>query len=179
MGRIAVYKTKPTATKSGVSNIAHLSGKKGIYHIYENSTRVYVGSSTSDLYKTILRHFQQWEDSNQEKRISYKDRLGKFSYTVQIEEMDGKTQKEIENREYQLIAKYQPRDNKLRKYCNVITGECKSKVEKAKEAIKKNKKNAAIQKAQPKRAAAKKVAKKAVSKKRAPKNKIDASDIPF
>ena len=47
-------------------------GKSGVYLIYKGENLRYVGFSAYDLYKTMYRHFQSWEDSNQ-RRVVYKN----------------------------------------------------------------------------------------------------------
>lgn len=39
--------------------------RSGMYEIYKGSELVYIGFSGVDLYKTIQRHFQAWEDEEQ------------------------------------------------------------------------------------------------------------------
>lgn len=105
---IPVYKELPTKSKNGKSNIAWSRGKKGVYIIKEDNKIVYVGYSVSNLYKTIIRHFQEWNDSSQEGRVSYRSRLNKHRYTVRIIIADQSRASKLEKG---LIEKYQPRDN--------------------------------------------------------------------
>jgi excinuclease UvrABC nuclease subunit len=103
--KIKLYK------KDGGFNILHLKGKSGVYLIYQKNKLVYVGrSSTNRLYKTITRHFQQWNDKAQEGRISYHtDKKTDFSIKVYI------TKKaDAYPLECSLILRYRPRDNKYK-----------------------------------------------------------------
>lgn len=183
MGRIAVYRKKPTATERGVTNIAHLKDKKGVYKIFENASLVYIGSSTKDLYTTILRHFQEWNDKDQRERISYKNDLQKNSYTVQVELMDRKTAEQIKDREYKLTAAKNPRDNKNVLVCET-TGKKKScliitKTERAKEEVKRAKKKAAHKKKVASKTPLKKVLKKKSTIKKRTIKKKEIDDVPF
>lgn len=100
-----VYKDQET----GKTNLTDLRGKAGVYTIWEGSKRVYIGHSRSDLYKTILRHFQEWRDRAQPTRISYRGKLNKHTYRV-----SGFLTKPTDAipLETELLLKYRPRDNK-------------------------------------------------------------------
>jgi excinuclease UvrABC nuclease subunit len=56
----------------GKTAINKLRGKSGVYFIKKRGDTKprYVGRSGSDLYKTITRHFQSWNDRTQE-RVTY------------------------------------------------------------------------------------------------------------
>ncbi|WP_052592666.1 GIY-YIG nuclease family protein [Aureispira sp. CCB-QB1] len=138
--RKPVYKKIPRNGKNGITNLTEYRYKKGVYFIYENGKLVYIGSSASDLYKTISRHFQNWKDTRQLRRISYRQKLGKKSYTFSVKLMPRHSKKGIEKEEYKLVNKYTPRDNKLDLYCNITGSDCESKVSKAKELVQKKKK---------------------------------------
>lgn len=112
--RVEVYKKYPSSGKNGKTNIKFFQNKKGVYKIYEDSKLVYVGNSRSNLYRTVLRHFQGWNDSNQLDRISYKDRLLKKKYKVEF--IVTKTRDEAIFLESALIEKFKPRDNKQLNY---------------------------------------------------------------
>lgn len=78
--------------------------KSGVYMIFKNKTLRYVGFSASDVYKSLYRHFQTWNDRTQA-RVVYKNLEGikvRIIYT-------GK--KEAANLEKGLIIKYKPTDN--------------------------------------------------------------------
>ena len=142
MAQKTVYKELPQNGKNGKTNLAHLKDKKGLYKLYENGKLIYIGSSASNLYKTILRHFQTWSDTKQLRRISYKDKLGKYEYTYEVKLMGTSNNDKIALEEYKLVKKHQPRDNKLDLYCGLTGAECQSKLDIAKEKLKKKKKKA-------------------------------------
>jgi hypothetical protein len=82
-----------------------------------------------------MRHFQQWDDSRQIKRISYRDQLGRKSYSVEITLYPRKAADKITAEEYRLIRKHRPRDNKLDVYCDMTGNNCESKLLRATEAV--------------------------------------------
>ena len=43
--------------------------KTGVYLIKQDSKIVYVGYSIGSLYKTIYRHFQDWNDKAQDRKV--------------------------------------------------------------------------------------------------------------
>lgn len=102
--KIAVYKD------IGVTNIRHLQEKIGVYHIFEGDKRVYVGHSKYNLYKTILRHFQEWTDREQPGRITYvNNELSRYTVKVWLtSKYDAPILEETH------ILKYRPRDNKMK-----------------------------------------------------------------
>ena len=107
---------KPYRARGQVaSKLGRAFGKTGIYFIKENGRLIYIGYSGSNLYKTILRHFQTWNDAYQSGRISYKEHLDQKDYTVRIEYMPSEAAKLAE---CQLINEYKPRDNKRRNFWN-------------------------------------------------------------
>lgn len=105
---IPVYKELPKANKSGKTNITFSRNKSGVYIIKEDDEIVYVGLSYSDLYNTIMRHFQTWNDP-QSKRVTYKNKLNRHDYKVRIILAD---ERRIPLLEAGLQEKYLPRDNK-------------------------------------------------------------------
>lgn len=92
---------------NGKSALTHLQKKSGVYLIYENDRVVYVGHSRSNLYKTITRHFQAWDDPTQ-RRVTYVN--GKLSgiYTVKVY-LTKPSDAPILEEKY--IMQYLPRDN--------------------------------------------------------------------
>ena len=77
----------------------------GVYLIKENETIVYVGHSSSNLYKTFTRHFQSWED--RQHRTTYANRSSdKLTARVIFT-----TPAKARALEKALVLKYQPRDN--------------------------------------------------------------------
>ncbi len=112
MKRIRIYKSiQPNKT-----NIRHLSKKKGVYNIYFRNSKnpIYVGYSNSDLYKTILRHFEIWEHPTQYV-LSFKDEnknLMNYYLTYSLNESKAINKEREEKR----IFKYKPTKNKNQKY---------------------------------------------------------------
>lgn len=103
---IPVYELMPNGSRSGKTNINFAKGKKGVYLIKENDKIVYVGSSMSDLYKTAIRHFQQWNDGQY--RVSYRNKLRTHKYSIRFVFLN---ENRIPHLEAGLIDKYKPRDN--------------------------------------------------------------------
>lgn len=108
------YKKIPVYAKKGVSGIRKVAlNETGVYIIFEGSKRVYIGYSASNLYATIHRHFQTWNDPRQSRTI-YSNAPGK--YTVDIIRCTAMQAPELEKA---LIVKYRPRDNE-EKYKNYV-----------------------------------------------------------
>lgn len=98
---------------TGKSNLGFTQNKTGVYIIREKMRgqrykTVYVDNSTGDLYKTITRHFQDWNDKEQPERVTYKRFLEFRKYIVQIGFCHKKQALPLEAA---LIEKYKPRDN--------------------------------------------------------------------
>ena len=99
-------------TSSGANlkvNIPHLRETKnqaGVYIIKSKKTDkiIYIGFSKTQLYKTLTRHFQTWNDSLQDRYVYNKNKyLVRVIYT---------TPARASILETYLIKKYMPRDNK-------------------------------------------------------------------
>lgn len=105
---IPVYSRVPSRGKPGRSNIHFAKGKSGVYLIKENGKTVYVGQSQTDLYRTAIRHFQEWNDKQQPQRITYKNNLESKRYTIRIVLVSPTRAVKLEEG---LIKKYRPRDN--------------------------------------------------------------------
>lgn len=121
------YDQKPVFGRSGTIRQGKLSAglkaaqkKAGVYRVFEGKKLVYVGNSRSDLARTILRHFQNWKDSNY--RTNY--RVDQKSYLIEITVIKNRNEKEILALEQALIdrAKTPPRDN-----TNLIYGKYNNK----------------------------------------------------
>jgi len=82
--------------------------RPGVYVIYKNSIPVYVGYSGSDVYKTLYRHFQSWNDPRQIRKT-----YSKSDANITIRVVYTRTAKQASDLEYALIVKYQPADNPL------------------------------------------------------------------
>lgn len=110
-GWIKVYSEQPVkGLWNGKTNLAWATGKSGVYIIREGLRNVvYVGKSTTNLYRTIMRHFQEWNDRRQPGRISYQDDLTEKVYYVQIILCKPN---DIPLYEGALIAHFRTRDNK-------------------------------------------------------------------
>ena len=88
--------------------IKNSAGKSGIYFIFSPiGALVYIGYSGYNLYKTITRHFQSWDDPKQY-RAEYSKNRG---YLISIIYCTPARAAKIEPL---LIAKYKPRDGKLK-----------------------------------------------------------------
>lgn len=85
--------------------------KSGVYFIRSKKTNkiVYIGHSSTNLKKTLYRHFQNWNDKTQV-RQTYESKY----FDVRIIET---TPKKAQPMERYLIKKFQPRDN-TNKYKN-------------------------------------------------------------
>ena len=79
-------------------------GKPGVYLIYKNSELRYVGMSSTNLYRTMYRHFQEWTDRKQE-RVVYKYLSGIKCRVIYC------TANQAAKLERALILKYKPTDN--------------------------------------------------------------------
>lgn len=92
---------KPQST-----NLKFTEGKSGVYLIKRkgDTKPVYVGMSGSNLYKTITRHFQSWEDPRQV-RVTYSQKSDIVIRVILT------TPKQAERLEKYLVLKYKPEDN--------------------------------------------------------------------
>lgn len=99
----------------------------GVYFIKSNRTGkiIYIGYSASNLYKTISRHFQTWNDKSQQRFV-----YGRDHYTVRVIFTNAERAALLEKF---LIVKHNPRDNKM-KYDNYLTPAEERKAEKIEEA---------------------------------------------
>lgn len=52
-------------TDKGKKTTFDIWQKSGVYIIYEKRKIVYVGESSNNLYRTMYRHFQSWNDESQ------------------------------------------------------------------------------------------------------------------
>jgi excinuclease UvrABC nuclease subunit len=89
--------------KEGKANFP-ARNKSGVYLIYKGETLTYIGHSKSDLYKTMYRHFQSWNDRTQI-RVSYKQ---DSQYKVRVIYCSPTNAVKLEKA---LIVKYKPKDN--------------------------------------------------------------------
>jgi len=77
----------------------------GTYLIYKNSKLVYVGFSSYNVYKTMYRHFQRWNDPTQVRVIYNPNDPG---IKVRVIYTTAARSKKLEKA---LILKYAPKDN--------------------------------------------------------------------
>lgn len=77
----------------------------GVYFIEENGQIVYIGHSTYNLYKTITRHFQNWEPTQY--RATYTPGAAKYRVKAILTDPT-----EAANLEARLIKQHKPRDNR-------------------------------------------------------------------
>jgi len=82
-----------------------ISGQSGVYIIKSGSQIVYVGYSATNLYKTMTRHFQSWED--RQVRTVYTNR-NSDNLTARVIFCGSIKAKKLETA---LVIKYRPRDN--------------------------------------------------------------------
>lgn len=114
-----VFKYHPPYKPNGRCSFPETKERTGVYLIKENDKLVYVGYSSTDLYKTMYRHFQEWTDRPYkggralppEIRVTYKARMKRNHYTVRIVFA---TAAQAARLEKMLIIKYNPRDNHLK-----------------------------------------------------------------
>jgi hypothetical protein len=97
-------KTFKPYTKEGRCTLQPKQGERpGVYFIYKDAKPVYVGHSQSNIYKTMYRHFQSWED--QQRRVTYKNLSG---ITCRIIFCPASKATILEEA---CILKYKPKDN--------------------------------------------------------------------
>jgi predicted GIY-YIG superfamily endonuclease len=99
-------KGKPTFKKRNV---------KGVYIIRNKKDILYIGYSGTDLYKTMYRHFQKWNDKSQI-RIEYKN-----TNNLKIDIILTSTKLQASRLEKALIIKYKPKDNPDQYWLNFDT----------------------------------------------------------
>lgn len=85
--------------------------RSGVYKIFENGKIVYIGYSAKNLYKTMYRHFQEWNHRDQPV-ITYAG--SKKKYKVQVTLCSPGRAQALERA---LIVRLKPRDNP-NKYTN-------------------------------------------------------------
>lgn len=88
--------------------IKDVNNKSGVYIIRKKGNKKfsYIGFSASNLYKTILRHFQSWNDPTQ-RRVTY----SKYGYEVKV--LNASTKRAAAWEKF-LIIKYKPIDNETK-----------------------------------------------------------------
>ncbi len=97
----------PPYNKSGKTTFPESIKKSGVYLIKENNRIVYIGCSRKNLYKTVYRHFENWNHPDQDV-ISFNVN-GKKKYTfsaIYCSVLQAQTLEKV------LINKLKPRDNR-------------------------------------------------------------------
>jgi len=108
---IKKFRFRKPYKKNGRTNFPDASKKSGVYIIKKNDKIIYIGYSNSDLYKTLYRHFQTWNDKQSPERISYKNQLKNNEFMVRVVYCSPKRAEALEKA---LILKHRPKDNKLK-----------------------------------------------------------------
>ena len=95
---------KPYTPKGDCTLKPSQGARPGVYIVRKGDQVVYVGHSASNLYKTMYRHFQSWNDPAQ-RRVTY----------VQLKDISIRvifcSASKAPVLEEALIIKYKPRDN--------------------------------------------------------------------
>lgn len=95
---------KKAYNKQGKTNFPHTINKSGVYLIANTKNEiVYIGYSGSNLYKTMYRHFQSWEDKTQVRAV-----FPKRGYKIRIVLAPKSKAMKLEKA---LILKYKPKGN--------------------------------------------------------------------
>ena len=81
-------------------------GRPGCYIITKNGKTLYVGHSKRDIYKTLYRHFQSWNDRTQV-RVTYNPN----DTAIKVRIIYTNTPAQAATLERALIIKREPRDN--------------------------------------------------------------------
>jgi excinuclease UvrABC nuclease subunit len=102
-----VSRFQPPYRSTGRTTFPEMMNKSGVYLIKENGRLVYVGVSLTNLYRTMYRHFEQWNHSGQGV-TTYYGKMKKNDYTVRVI-LCSKAQ--ASRLEKALIKKHRPRDN--------------------------------------------------------------------
>lgn len=106
IGAIKKIKWLTPYDDKGRANFLFTTGKAGVYFIQENNKITYVGYSGYNLYKTMYRHFQQWNHRTQIV-VSYKNKT-RNNYKVRVILC---TPNQAQRLELYFINKLKPRDN--------------------------------------------------------------------
>ena len=91
--------------KNGKTSYPETINKIGVYLVKDlKNNIVYVGFSQNNLYKTMYRHFQSWNDEKQYRAVFPKD------YKIRV--VLTNTKKRAKGLEAKLILKHRPKFNK-------------------------------------------------------------------
>lgn len=96
--------------------------KCGVYLIYKDEVLRYVGFSKTNLYKTLYRHFQSWNDKTQS-RVTYNNLKG-----IKVRVIYTNTPKQAYDLEKACIIKLKPKDNIQQYWLNYDTSKAEEKI---------------------------------------------------
>ncbi len=105
--RFIKLRARPPYTQAGKTTYPETRNKTGVYIIRKNQKIVYIGFSAKDIYRTMYRHFQEWNHPGQPV-ITYVKQLKRHKFSVQITLCPPATAARLERA---LILKYHPTDN--------------------------------------------------------------------
>jgi len=103
------FKFKKPYKANGKTNFPDSQGRTGVYIIRVKGKIHYVGYSSNNLYRTLYRHFQVWNENRGTPHISYNHILDCGCIKVRI--IYTNTAKQAYALEKALILKYKPLDN--------------------------------------------------------------------
>ena|SRR5690554_2157504 len=109
--KIKKFRRQKPYNADGKTNFRYTNGKSGVYLIYKKDKLVYVGFSASNVYKTLYRHFQSWNDPTQI-RITYKN--AKKSNTAIRVRVVLTSPDRARRLEKMIIKKHKPKDNPMK-----------------------------------------------------------------
>lgn len=108
LGALKVSKFYPVYINNKINKQLRLkptANQKGVYILKKGNEIKYIGYSGSNLYKTLTRHFQSWQDRTQI-RITYSK-----SENIKARIIYTPTATQAAKLEKALILKYKPSDN--------------------------------------------------------------------
>lgn len=90
------------------TNFPQTKGKSGVYLIQEDGKIVYIGYSSTNIYRTMYRHFEKWTHDLQDV-VTYVAKMNRKRYTVRLVLCSPAKASKLE---IALVKKYKPRDNR-------------------------------------------------------------------
>lgn len=105
IGALKKSRFLPPYSPDGSATFSDMRGRSGVYLIKHNGVIVYVGYSSTNLYRTLYRHFQRWDHPSQQV-VTYAGAAGVFSVRVLL-----CSPSQAKKYEVALVRKYRPRDN--------------------------------------------------------------------
>ena len=111
---IEPYTKEGDKFKTNLDFLCSKCHNSGVYFIKSEKTGevIYIGYSAGNLYKTIYRHFQRWNDQKQERFV-----YSKIGYSIRVILTPPARAALLEK---YLIQKHKPKDNEM-KYNNYLT----------------------------------------------------------